>query len=237
MLFFFNLLAYLLVIVVNGLAIYLPLNGQTTQEISNRIPVLFTPAGYVFSIWGVIYLLLAVWVFRMLLKKYRKSEIYRKTSPLFILSCILNCAWIFLWQYNYFVICVLVIIGLLVTLAAIYRRINRIGDTFWGRVPYSVYLGWVSVATIANLSYTLAYLRLLILGTPDVIWTLLMLLVGAVIAIQFRYRNQDWVYPLVFVWAYIGIFVKDLHSSAIVAYTAMVLAVIIFLAAVIGRKK
>lgn len=88
--FLMNLFAFLLVVVVNGLANSLPLNGQTTREISNRLNVLFTPAGYVFTIWGLIYILLGIWLIRQLPRKRRDLPVYQTTSHLFVLSCLLN---------------------------------------------------------------------------------------------------------------------------------------------------
>ena len=115
------IVSLLAVITTNALANILPLNGQTTGEISNRLPVLFTPAGYVFSIWSLIYLLLVFWVVGLWRNRFNKDALYERRSLLFIISCVFNIAWIFLWHYEYFLLTVVVMFSLLLTLIIFYR--------------------------------------------------------------------------------------------------------------------
>lgn len=216
-----NVLAFILVVTVNGLANALPLNGQTTGEISNRLNVLFTPAGYVFSIWGLIYILLGIWVIRQFPKSRRDLPIYQETSGLFVLSSLLNSLWIFMWHYEFFGISVLVMIGLLLTLIRLYQTLQKNED----RLPFSVYLGWISVATIANISYYLTYIGWDGFGISATVWTVLLMIVGTLLAIYFMKSQDDWVYPLVFVWAFIGIGVKNQGSDVpLVVNSAFILA-------------
>ncbi|RWZ54455.1 tryptophan-rich sensory protein [Halobacillus fulvus] len=229
--FFLNLIALIVVITVNGLANALPLNGQTTGEISNRLNVLFTPAGYVFSIWGLIYMLLAIWVLRQFPKSRRNLPIYQETSGLFVLSCIWNTLWIFMWHYEFFGLSVIVMLLLLVTLIRLYVKLKEAGASFWDQLPFSVYLGWVSVATIANISYFLKYINWDGFGISEQIWTLLLLLIATGLAIFFMKLEDDWVYPLVFVWAFIGIGVNHQDGNVpLVVYSSYILAGVIFLA-------
>ncbi|WP_082235388.1 TspO/MBR family protein [Halobacillus massiliensis] len=230
----FNIIAFLLVVTVNGLANALPLNGQTTGEISNRLNVLFTPAGYVFSIWGLIYLLLAVWIIRQIPASRRGLPVYQKTSALFVLSSVLNSLWIFMWHYEFFGLSVLVMISLLITLVHLYVRLQESEASFFDRLPFSVYLGWVSVATIANVSYFLNYIEWNGFGIPASIWTFELLLIATGLALYFMVSEQDWVYPLVFVWAFIGIGVKNQNGDVpLVVYSSYILAVIILLAVIV----
>jgi translocator protein len=141
-----NILAFALVILMNTLAVTLPLNNQSTSEISNRLDILLTPAGYVFSIWSLIYLLLAVWVIRQIPKSRRILPLYQNTSGLFILSCLLNSGWILVWHYNFFLVSVFVMIGLFLTLAALYRALKQTGPTLPDIAPFSIYIGWISIA-------------------------------------------------------------------------------------------
>ncbi|SDO34012.1 TspO/MBR family protein [Halobacillus sp. SY10] len=220
-----NVLAFILVVTVNGLANALPLNGQTTGEISNRLNVLFTPAGYVFSIWGLIYILLGIWVIRQFPKSRRDLPIYQETSGLFVLSSLLNSLWIFMWHYEFFGISVLVMIGLLLTLIRLYQTLQKNEASFFDRLPFSVYLGWISVATIANISYYLTYIGWDGFGISATVWTVLLMIVGTLLAIYFMKSQDDWVYPLVFVWAFIGIGVKNQGSDVpLVVNSAFILA-------------
>lgn len=236
--FLLNLIAYIVVVTVNGLANALPLNGQTTGEISNRLNVLFTPAGYVFSIWGLIYLLLGIWVLRQFPKSRRDLPIYQETSGLFVVSCILNSLWIFLWHYEFFGLSVIVMLLLLFTLIRLYTKAKAADASFFDLLPFSVYLGWISVATIANISYYLTYIDWDGFGLSDSIWTFLLLLIATILALTFLKKEHDWVYPLVFVWAFIGIGVKNQNADVpLVVFSSYVLAALIFIVTIVYAFK
>ncbi|WP_394175760.1 TspO/MBR family protein [Guptibacillus hwajinpoensis] len=236
--FLINLAAYLLVVTVNGLANSLPLNGQTTGEISNKLNVLFTPAGYVFSIWGLIYILLGIWVIRQFPASRRKLPIYQETSGLFVLSSLLNTLWIFMWHYEFFGISVIVMLLLLITLIRLYVSVKTAGASFLDLLPFSVYLGWISVATIANISYYLTYVNWDGFGISDSIWTVLLLLVATILALVFLKNEDDWVYPLVFVWAFVGIGIKNQNADVpLVVYSSFTLAAFIFIITIVYTFK
>ena len=227
--FILNLIATVLVVTVNALANILPINGQTTGEISNRLDVLFTPAGYVFGIWGLIYFLLFIWTIRQFPASRRNLPVYEKATPLYLLSSALNIAWILLWHYEFFLLTVVVMIGLLLTLIRLYRTIKNEEHSVWDLLPFSVYLGWISVATIANISYYLKYIEWNGFGLTDVAWTLIMLVVATSLAIYFLFKNEDHIYPLVFVWAFIGIGVKNAASHPTISTTSYVLSAVILI--------
>ncbi|MGD7046038.1 tryptophan-rich sensory protein [Jeotgalibacillus proteolyticus] len=235
--FFVNLLALIAVIAVNALANILPINGQTTGEISDRLNVLFTPAGYVFSIWSLIYVLLFIWVVRGAFPSQRNRDIYTRTSALFVASSVFNITWILVWHYEFFIASVFVMLGLLGSLILLYLVIQRNEPSFFDRLPFSVYLGWVSVATITNISYTLTYYEWDGFGLSPVLWAVIGLVVGTFLALWFRYTQRDWVYPLVFIWAYIGIAVKNQGTEPTVVFAAIALAVVIVIGTVFLRKK
>ncbi|OEF97578.1 hypothetical protein BHF68_04405 [Desulfuribacillus alkaliarsenatis] len=215
-------------VLVNFLANWIPLNGQTTGEISNRLEVLFTPAGYVFSIWGVIYLLLGTWIVRQWFNKDGEYLLQRRIGPMFIVSCILNAIWIVLWHYEYFTLTVLVMIGLLTTLIIIYRQVRRLSRSRLEKASFSIYLGWISVATIANISYWLVYIGWGQWGLSAVTWTLIMLVVASVLALYIMWRYCDGLYVLVFIWAFVGIGVQNYQAYQTVAIAAYLLAATLF---------
>ncbi|WP_100334171.1 TspO/MBR family protein [Bacillus alkalisoli] len=237
MTFWLNLTAFMLVIFVNFLANALPLNGQTTGEISNRLEVLITPASFAFSIWGLIYFLLGVWVLRQAPKRRRNHPLYNETSLYFIISCILNSAWVICWHYELFMTTVVIMVGLLVTLIVLYKKLMERNAGFWDKVPFSIYLGWISVATIVNISYYLVFIGWDGWGISAPTWTVIMLVVATILAIVFRVEHADWVYPLVFVWAFFAIGVKNMEAYASVAYVAYALAAVIFIITILGRRK
>ncbi|ACJ33586.1 TspO/MBR family protein [Anoxybacillus flavithermus] len=222
-------IAYVMMVLVNAIAEWLPLNGQTTGEISRKVNVLFTPAGYVFSIWGFIYVLLAIWILRQFPSSRRDLPIYRQAFVPFVVGCIFNALWIVVWHYEYFLFSVVVMLSLLFTLIWLYKVVKRTNPSFFDIFPFSIYLGWISVATIANISFVLKYNSWNGFGLSDAFWAIAMLLVATALALLFMLRQRDYVYPLVFVWAFVGIGVKNQGTASLVAYVSFLLAGIILI--------
>ncbi|HUX47758.1 MAG TPA: tryptophan-rich sensory protein, partial [Dehalococcoidia bacterium] len=155
-----NLLGFLGTVVVNGLAIILPINNKTTAYLSDQYPNLFTPAGLTFAIWGLIYVLLAIFVIYQLIPSVRrdaqKIDFVQRIGPLFFISCIANIGWIYAWHYEMVSLSLVLMLILFGSLLAIYLRLN-IGkseapktEKYLVHLPFSVYLGWITIATIAN---------------------------------------------------------------------------------------
>jgi benzodiazapine receptor len=210
-----TVLSFLLTMIVNAAANALPINGQMTYEISDRFSVHVIPAGYVFAIWGVIYVLLGAFTTWQALPRNREDATLRALGWLPALSGVLNAAWIVLFQYELFALSVVVIVALLVTLSAIHLRLwahrdALHGTSFWTvRIPFSTYLGWITVATIANITQTLSSLGFDGFGIDPTLIAAAVLLVGLAIAATFVTRYRDAAYGLVIVWAYLGILAKE----------------------------
>jgi translocator protein len=232
-----NTLVFILIVVINALANLLPINGQTTGEISNRIEVLITPAGYAFSIWSLIYILIGIWIIRQYPKDRRGLPVYKNTSIIFMISGLLNCTWILTWHYEYFIASLAIMFTYLISLIILYRRMKNSNPGFFDIAPFSINLGWISVATIVNTAYVLKDNGWNGFGYSDEIWTAIMLVAGAGLAIIFKYKESDYLYPLVFVWAFIAIGIRNQETSEWVAYTAFGMAVIIFMAICIPLNK
>ena len=235
-----NTITFFATVVVNGLANALTLNGQTTAQVSDRFPVYFTPANYVFSIWGVIYLLLFGFTIYQTLPSQRENPRLRRIGNLPALAGLLNSGWIFLWHYNLFELTVLVMIGLLITLISIYLRLD-IGrgspprrEKWWVNLPFSVYLGWITIATIANVTAVLYYLNWNGFGISAEAWTVAILLIGAAIASALIFTRANVAYTLVIIWAYAGIVVKQ-SAVPIVAGTAVLGALIVAAVLIVAR--
>jgi len=234
-----NVLATLVTIAINGLANALPINGQTTGEISDRFRVYFVPAGYVFSIWGLIYLALMAFAVYQALPGQRENPRLRRIGYLFALSCVANSAWILLWHYEFFELTLVVMSGLLLLLIAIYLRlgIGRVrvsaAEKWLVHIPFSIYLGWITVATIANVTSVLYYLNWDGWGIRPEIWAVIMLVVGAGIASAVSISRGDVAYVLVIVWAFAGITVKH-ADTPLVAITAGLMALIVALTLLVG---
>jgi tryptophan-rich sensory protein len=219
---------------VNALANALPINGQTSAEVANRLPIYFVPANYVFSIWGVIYLLLIGYGVYQARPSQRENPRLRRIGYLFVLSCIANSAWLVFFHYEYFPLTMVAMVTLLLTLIAIYLRLD-IGkaevsgaEKWLTHVPFSVYLGWITVATIANASYVLYDANWDGFGLSGAVWAAIMLVVATAVTLTIIATRRDIAYAVVIVWALVGIVVKQ-SATPLVAVTAALMT-----AAVIG---
>jgi len=216
----------LFTITINALANILPFNGQTTGEISDRFAIRFVPAGYVFSIWGLIYLGLIVFAIHQALPSQRGTKVLDQIAPVYWIASLANTAWIVLWHYEQFPITIIVIVILLLSLIAIYRKVDTKADASFRwcvQLPFSIYLGWVSVATIANAAQVLTYLEWNAWGLSADTWAVIMLAVASLLGVVMLLRERNAAYALVLVWAFVGIALKQ-ADSALVANAAWVFA-------------
>jgi hypothetical protein len=215
------LLTYLVMIVVNALAGILPINGLDTGQVSDSFPNMFAPAGITFSIWGLIYILLALYtLYQFGLfqqgKGVSREDLIAKIGPLFALSSLVNAAWIFAWHYLIIALSLLLMLALLallmrINLVLVKEQLNA-RDNFFIRLPFAVYFGWITVATIANVTSLLVFSGWNQFGLSAVVWMLIIVPVGAVIGLLSMIRFKSMAYGFVIIWAYIGIVIK--HTSA-----------------------
>lgn len=239
-----NAAGFILVVVINALANILPIGGRTTGEVSALYPVLITPAGYAFSIWSLIYILLAGYIILSFLPSQRQRHMAERTGIWFLISCIANAVWIILWQNLLTGWSVIVIIILLFSLIQMYLRTRRlpsptVWETWFVDIPFRIYMGWVSVATLINITVWLSKIGWNGFELGDKTWAIILLIIGSLISLMVSYRYRDFITPLVFVWAYIAIGVKQSNILP-VSYTAISLAALIFLFALwifLKRKK
>ena len=229
-----GLVAYLLVLFVNFLANWVPFNDQSTGEVITKHPIPFQPAGWAFFIWILIYALLAAYVVYTLTPGGQRSHRVRRIGPFFVLSCAANIAWIFVWHWEQFLLSLIAILVLWASLLVVYilaRRGNVDGrlPSQWQKlviqVPFSVYLGWVSVAALAN--FAVWANRSWHSGNPfsDRSWAVILLIVGVAIAAAFALFARDAIVPLVTVWAYVAIVQQQWSASTLVVVVAVIGAI------------
>jgi hypothetical protein len=216
-------------IVMNVLANTLPLNGLNTGQISDRFDIYFVPAGYVFSIWGVIYLGLIAYTVFQALPSQRQNPRLAATGWLFVLSCAANIIWLLFWHYEQFYLTLPFMLVILGSLIAIYLRLGTghiavsSAETWAVRVPFSIYLGWITVATIANATQFLYFIGWNGWGISTAAWAAIMLGVAVFVSGLMSYTRRDLAYSLVLVWAFAGIAVEH-NSTALVAGAAWLAA-------------
>lgn len=250
---FFNLIAFLATVAVNGMANALPINGVTTGELSDSYPNLFVPSGFTFSIWGVIYILLgmfAVYQLIMALRKIEQQESFiDRIGPFFIITSAANIGWIFAWHYRLAFVSLLVMLVLFASLLTLYLKLDIRQRGISGQnkifvaVPFSVYLGWITVATIANVTAVLVDVGWNGFGISETVWTIAVLIVGAAIGLAVLFTRQDIYYALVIEWAYFGILMKRLNvdsepRTGLLITVAVCMGIILFdmIYQLIGKK-
>jgi len=241
---FANLLSVILALTVNIIASVLPLNGQNTGEISDRFQVYFVPAGYVFAIWGIVYIGWIAFTIFQFRPSQKESPRLRRLGYLFALSGVANAAWLFTWHYNFFGLGVLVMLSLLGLLIASYLRLNvnrssASGAEWWSvDLPFSIYLGWITVATVANVTDWLYLVEWSGFGIAAPVWAVIMLAVACVLGVAMTLTRRDAGYLSVLVWAFIGIAVKQVSAPMVVvsAWVAAGLMLALVLYSLAKRK-
>ncbi len=244
-----NIMAFLFTVLVNSLAGSTTiLGGKNTAQISDTNPTLITPAGYVFSIWGVIYILLGIFVVFQALPSEKEKDYQKRIGWLFILSSLLNIAWLFVWQFEYLSLSVVLMFLLLATLISIYLRLNigkstaSLREKLAVHVPFSVYLGWITIASIANVAVTLVSVNWDGFGISPETWATLIIIIALSVTLLVIVLRKDVAYGLVIIWALVGIAVKQSENQNIVMITeisaiiiAIALAALILLASLKRR--
>ncbi len=230
-----NLIGFIGMVVVNGLANAIPLGGKTTGELSDQYPNLFVPAGLTFAIWGVIYLALAVYVVYGLSVAFRRNapedSFVEKISVLFLVTCFANAGWIFAWQYQVLPLSLVLMVVLLVTLIVLYLRLEiggpgtSPGVRYLVHLPVSIYFGWITVATIANVTALLVAYRWNGFGVGGQVWAIIMIAVGIVLAAILLLSRGDIYYSLVVDWALLGIFLKRTIDASAASQAVAIAAI------------
>ena len=222
---FVNFLLIVGVIVVNVLAVTLPFNGRSTGAISDSFAQLFVPAGYVFSIWGLIYVCLVAFGVFQLLPSQRENPFVGATGWWFALSCLANGAWLFAWHWGLYPLSIVIMLVLLLSLIVIYAALHPAGrghaaptlpTRILVRLPFSIYLGWITVATLANASAVLSWAGFAGLGTPNAGWAAALCILAGIVAVIIGIAFRDLAYSAVIVWALTGIIEKQAAHPLIV---------------------
>ena len=245
-------LVLFLVVTVNALANILPINGVGTGQLSDELPNLFVPAGLTFSIWGLIYLLLAGYAIAVVAGAFgKKSSAFWTAADgwIFSLNMAANVGWIFAWQYRHVGISMALMLFILGTLIWLEERnASRRGTSsgpesggalarFFLSTPINVYLGWICVATIANVTALLVKAGWNGFGIDPRAWTVALIAAGLAVGLLLVFLRRALAAPLVIVWAYAGIVLKrtqtDGISTRIVWIAAGAAAAILLAAAVV----
>ncbi|MBN1298765.1 MAG: hypothetical protein JW997_03655 [Actinobacteria bacterium] len=232
---FINLIAFIATVVVNALATILPINNKSTGELSDQYPNLFVPSGLTFSIWGLIYILLAIFIIYQLViafKKNTEAGLFEKIGILFFISSILNIGWILAWHYEIVWLSLIIMVLLFIVLLSIYLRLRvgksdaGYGEKLMAHVPFSVYIGWITIATIANVTALLVDLGWNGFNLSQQFWAVLVIAVGIIIALLVVFTRNDMFYCLVVVWSLLGILLKRLEDTSTPAQGVIIISIV-----------
>lgn len=215
-----NLIAFMAMVYVNYLSNALPINGNTAGELSDKYVNYFVPAGLTFAIWGVIYSWLMVFLgfqiasFFSINIKEKVDPIIGKIGWLFVITCILNVSWLLTWHYEYVFLSVIVMISFLALLLLIFLKIgvgqNKVNnlEKWISHAPFSIYLGWISIATIANFTALLVHNQWNGFGIDGANWAKIMVIIGLIVASFVILKRNAIFYGFVVLWAFYGIHIK-----------------------------
>jgi benzodiazapine receptor len=240
-----NVVAFVVTIVVNGLAGSTTLlGGVTSADVSDMYPTLVTPAGFTFAVWGVIYALLMVFTVYQLLPRNRDKPFLSQVGLLFGLSSVCNICWLFLWHYGYVTYSLVLMFALLASLILVYLRLDigraavSLREKICVHLPFSVYLGWISIATIANVSVALTAVDWDGWGIEPSTWAVAIIGVALVLTLAVLATRKDVVFGLVVVWALVGILSKqsDFQSIVLAAEVAIAVTLIAVCAVIVVSK-
>lgn len=224
-----NWLCFIGVITVNALANILPINGLNTGQVSGFYPNAFVPAGFTFSIWGIIYLLLLTYniaftFYTIQQAQYKKAYSFiERINSQFLLTCFLNMAWILAWHYLQIELSVLIMLLFLMTLIQLFLKSQphlndlTLAQTFLLHTPFMVYVGWISVATIANITALFVSYKWGAFGISAVYWSTLMIAIAVLLAWFIMYQFKIVAFGLVVVWALWGIYNGQGPEAPIIA--------------------
>ncbi len=221
---YINLISFVVMVVMNYLANALPINGNTTGGLSAQYPNLFVPAGITFSIWGVIYLLLAVFV--VLQFRTQNNTVTEAIGWAFAISCILNSLWILAWHYEKLPLSIMIMAVLLISLVYINLQLRNhpVGII---RAAFGIYLGWICIAAIANATALLVNYNWGGWGIADQVWAIIMIGAGLLITSLTLYQMSNPFLGLAVIWAFTGIYINRQADYQAIATSALIAAVLI----------
>lgn len=232
--------ALVLVITVNWLANWLPIGGVKTGEVSALYESLFTPAGFTFGIWGVIYTGLLIYAIYQALPAQSGNLMLRDVGRLFTANSLLNCAWLIAWHMQLLSASLLIMFAILISLVMIYRKLRQNdGVSPFVSLPFSIYLAWISVASIANISALQTAMDMNDTGLASIHWTLVKLAIAGAIGSAMVILKRDIAFALVIGWAAYGISVKQMATPEVhgAALTLAILTLLLSLFAMARARE
>ena len=238
---FIPILSLSVVLVINFLANYLPIGGRTTGEVSSSYPSLFTPAGFTFSIWGLIYLFLIAYAIYQLLPRNKYRTTFDRINRHFVINCAANTFWILCWHFEFITLSLVLMTVILTSLIGIYRyilpgKLQGVRDHLFVKIPFSLYLGWITVATLANISIEQTVIGMDNWIMTKTVWVFVELALAGAVGTVMVIRYKDPIFGGVVVWAAYGITDKQADTPEVAGAAAVVMILVLVILVIEGNR-
>lgn len=234
--FIFATITFIVALILTFSSYFIKINGQSSLEISNRLPVMFAPLNISYVIWIVIFILLGYWLVMNLKNQHTQEHLSLKQGIQFGSVCILQMLMIIFWHLQLFIASLIVTFMLVLYLFMLYNTYPLSNNKLTGRVPLSIYFAWTTFLFMTNLSFTLTLYEWNGFGLSNPLWAVILLTVGTAIALHIRFHHFDIAYPLVFIWAYIGIAFHNGFDELLVTTAALFLCGVLLVGIVFIKK-
>lgn len=228
--FFLMTITYIVSLILTFSSYFMKINGQSSLEISNRFPVIFAPFNVSYAIWIVVYIFLGYWLVMNLKKTSMKQTV------LFSCICIMQALAIVVWHHELFIVSIVSTFILVLYLFKLYKTYPLSNNSLTGRIPFSIYFGWITFNLMTNVSFTLTSYQWNGLGLSDPLWAVILLTIGAAIALHIRFHYFDIIYPSVFIWSYIGVALHNGFDELLVTTAALFLCGVLLVGIIFIKK-
>lgn len=208
--------------------------GTTIGNVANNNQSIIQPAGFAFSIWGLIYLLIFIWIIKQFFQKNWENSIAYRLKYWPIINFLLNSAWILVFTQQMVLASVIVIFALLITLIIMHILITNHQYDWYDRFPYSIYFAWVTVASIVNVFQLTNDNNIdAVLGMDELTWTIIMLVAAALIGVITALYFKDWLYPLIIIWPLYGIYIENSNVYQSLNITLLIISGVLVVCSIV----
>lgn len=219
-------ISFLCMMIASITAAVLPINGQTTGNVSNSYAILAFPSKYVFFAVILIYISILHWFYNQwqMVRKHNFTITLFQTI-LFVSSMIFQILWIYFWLQEQF-IASSVVLFISTLLFGIYYLLMPVDNTFTGRLPISFYLAWLILLFMINIAMMFVYYHWLGVGfgLSQPLWAVILLTFVMAIALHIRFHHYDPYFPVLFIWFFIGIAIANNFEELLVSTSAVFLS-------------
>lgn len=211
------------------------LNGHSTIELINRLPLLFSPANYVYFCWILLFISLVIWIVHYYKHRYTNSITSLQTT-LFLMTSFFLISFIFTWHNEQHVIAIVVFVLQLLSLFGLYLTYPLTPKTIKIRVPIALFFSWSLFFFIIFISYLIIYFNWYGFGLSNALWAVILLTFGTAIALHLRYHHSDIVAPIIFIWGYVGIVINNGFEELFVSTAALFLCGVLIVGILFIKK-